>query len=274
MQTIRVATLNMWGEQPPLEARMRGMIDGLRALDADLIALQEVRQIPGVLDNTAETIARALGMHACFAVSTAWGGGDEGLAIVSRHPIARHVSRELPHAVAAERRVVLGATIDTPAGPFAAFTTHLNYRLTDGQKRQDQVMAAEALVAEMPSELPKVFAGDFNAIADADEIRWLKGLCSLEGRRVFYQDAFAEAHPGEAGFTWARRNPHTQKLSWLQLDRRIDYIFVTPVRSSGRGVVRSCRIVLDAPDEGGCFPSDHFGLCAEIQVAPPIQRES
>ncbi|HEY7955285.1 MAG TPA: endonuclease/exonuclease/phosphatase family protein [Polyangia bacterium] len=273
MQTIRVATINLWGDQPPLEARMRGLADGLGALDADLIALQEVRQIPGVLPNQAETLARALGMNCRFAVATpnvSFGHcGDEGLALLSRFPFAaQSIERELPHATADERRILLGAIVETPAGALAAFTTHLTYRLTDGLKREDQVAAAEALVAETPSDLPKVWMGDFNAAPEADEIRFLRGLHSLAGRRVFYQDAFAAMHPGEDGFTWARANPHVERLRWLAPDRRIDYIFVSAERRDGRGRVQGCRIALDRPDASGCFPSDHFGLVAEVRVAP------
>lgn len=268
MDTIKVLTLNMWGEQPPLAERMQGILAGLRAENPDVIGLQEVRQITASLPNQAETLAAALGMNWHFAVATPWGGGEEGLALLSRFPIVATMERELPHASADERRIVLGITVDTPAGPFSAFTTHLNYRLADGQKREDQVVAAEALVAETPAGLPKVLMGDMNAVSDSDEIRYLRGLRSVGGKRVYYQDAFAERHPGEPGFTWALRNPHTERLHWLVRDRRIDYIFVTPIRRDGRGLVRDCRIVLDGPDPAGLYPSDHFGLCAEIQVAP------
>ena len=262
-----MVTLNLWGEQPPFERRMRGVIDGLRALDADLIALQEVRQVPDKVPNMAETIARALGMDFHFESATGWGGGVEGLALLSRHPIRARMRRELPHAQPEETRLCAGVTVDTPAGALSAFTTHLTYRLADGQKREDQIVAGEALIAETASELPKLWMGDFNAVPDADEIRWIKGLRSIGGRRVFFQDAYALAHPDEAGWTWARANPHTGRLGWLQPDRRIDYIFVTPERRDGRGIVRDCRIVLDVPDETGCHPSDHYGLFAEIQIA-------
>jgi endonuclease/exonuclease/phosphatase family metal-dependent hydrolase len=268
MKTLRVVTANIWGEQPPLEARMRGLIDGLRALEADVIGLQEVRQIPGVLPNQAETIAQALGMEWHFVPATPWGGGDEGLALLSRFPIVERLQRELPHATLEERRLVLGVTVETPAGRFSAFTTHLNYRLHEGGKREDQIFVGEELVAATASELPKVYMGDFNAIPEADEIRYLRGLHSLAGKRVFYQDAFDRRHPGEPGYTWARANPHTERLRWLSLDRRIDYIFVSAMRRDGRGVVQDCRIVLDHPDADGCFPTDHFALLADIQVTP------
>jgi endonuclease/exonuclease/phosphatase family metal-dependent hydrolase len=268
MKTMRVVTVNLWGEQPPLEPRMRGMVAGLRTLDADVIALQEVREIPNTLPNQASTIARELGLHAHYEPATPWGGGEEGLALLSKFPIVERMSRELPHATPEERRLVLGITVDAPVGRFSAFTTHLNYRLHHGHLREAQIVAGEALVAETESELPKVYMGDFNATPDSDEIRYLRGLHSIGGRRVYYQDAYERRHPMEPGYTWARANPFTERLRWLALDRRIDYVFVSAMRRDGRGAVHDCRIVLDHPDPEGCFPSDHYGVMAEIQIVP------
>jgi endonuclease/exonuclease/phosphatase family metal-dependent hydrolase len=267
MDRIRVVTLNLWGSEPPLEPRMRAVVDGLAALAPDVVALQEVRAIPGAVENQAERLARALGLEAAYQVATPSPDGDEGLALLARHPIVARMHRELPHARADERRIVLGVAVETPAGRFCAFTTHLHYRLADGAAREEQAAAAEALVAATESELPKVLMGDFNAIPESDEIRYLRGQHSIGGRRVYYQDAWARIHPGEAGYTWARANSQTARLGFLEPDRRLDYIFVTPMRKDGRGVIRECRIVLDVPDGDGVFASDHFGLFAEIQIS-------
>jgi endonuclease/exonuclease/phosphatase family metal-dependent hydrolase len=108
--------------------------------------------------------------------------------------------------------------------------------------------------------------GDFNARPESDEIRWLRGLCTLSGRRTHFQDAWDRLHPGERGWTWSSANPYTKPLAFLEPDRRIDYIFVTPMRRDGRASIRSCRIVLDQPAPDGAYASDHFGLLAEIQI--------
>jgi endonuclease/exonuclease/phosphatase family metal-dependent hydrolase len=110
--------------------------------------------------------------------------------------------------------------------------------------------------------------GDLNARPESDEIRWLCGLTTLAGRRVHYQDAWSRVRPNEPGWTWVADNPHTAALAFLEPDRRLDYIFVTPRRRDGRGVIHDCRIVLDRPSADGVYPSDHFGVMAEIQVTP------
>jgi endonuclease/exonuclease/phosphatase family metal-dependent hydrolase len=263
---LRAMTLNLWGEQPPLERRLELVVAGVSDLRPDVLALQEVREVPGVLPNVAATLASRLGCHHVFCPATEWGGGVEGVAILSRRPILASESAELPGATPQERRVVLMARCETDAGPLQVATTHLNYRLHDGLTREAQVQAVDAFIAARPSELPQLLMGDFNATPAHDEIRFLRGCTTLGGRRTYYQDAFEQLHPDEPGITWARRNPYTEKLRWLEPERRLDYIFVTPMRRDGRGAVRSCRIVLDEPESDGAFASDHFGLYAEVQV--------
>jgi endonuclease/exonuclease/phosphatase family metal-dependent hydrolase len=261
---MRLCTLNLWNQQGPVERRMQLCVQQFAALAPDVIALQEVRQ-SATLPNQAATLAAALGMEHHYALATPWDGGEEGLAILSKHPIVARGERELPHATEKERRICLYARLDTPAGPLDAYTVHLNYRATHGQIREDQIVAAEAFMREVPDvRIPKVIMGDFNAPPDSDEIRWLKGLRSVGGRRVYFQDAWAQLHPREPGWTWAKTNPYTERMAWLERDRRIDYIFVGHTNLDGTGMLLDCRVVLDVPDGDGVYPSDHFGLYAEI----------
>jgi endonuclease/exonuclease/phosphatase family metal-dependent hydrolase len=266
MRRLRFLTLNLWGGEPPLERRMEIIRAGIAALCPDVIALQEVQDRPD-LPNQAEALGRATGFHVAFAPATPFRGGHEGLALLSRTPILQHESRELPHATADERRILLSAEIDHAPGLWV-HTTHLNYRLQHGRQREDQVMAIEQAIAARPDSVPQVLLGDFNARPESDEIRWLSGLTSLGGRRTLFQDAWARRHPGEAGWTWAAANPYTAPLAFLQPDRRLDYIFVTPERRDGRGRIHECKIVFAEPSADGAYASDHYGLFAEVQVAP------
>jgi endonuclease/exonuclease/phosphatase family metal-dependent hydrolase len=266
MRTLRVLTINVWGDQPPLERRMALLAEGIAALAPDVVGLQEVQDRPG-LPNQAQALAAVVGMNAVFTPAVAFRGGHEGLALLSRLPLVAQEARPLPHATADEARVVLSAGFDAgAASPVWVHTTHLNYRLHHGQQREDQVMAVEAAVAARPDAVPQIVMGDFNARPDADEIRWMTGLHTLGGRRVCFQDAWARVHPGEPGWTWAAANPQTRSLAFLQLDRRLDYIFVTSERRDGRGRIVDCRIVFDTPGADGVYASDHFGVMAEVQI--------
>ena len=132
-------------------------------------------------------------------------------------------------------------------------------------------MAIDQVVRSLGREaadLPQILCGDFNAPPDADEIRFLRGLTTLGGRRTHFQDAWLRARPDDPGFTWSSENPQTRPLRSLDLDRRIDYVFVTTRRKDGRGTVRDARRVLDQRDDDGVCASDHFGVLAEVQIAP------
>jgi endonuclease/exonuclease/phosphatase family metal-dependent hydrolase len=147
-------------------------------------------------------------------------------------------------------------------------TTHLNYRLQHGRERADQVVAVDAAIRERQSDLPQVLMGDLNARPESDEVRFLRGLASIDGRRGCYQDAWSLLHPELPGVTWATRNPYTRRLWFLQPDRRLDYVFVTARRRDGRGSIRACHLAFDTPDEAGVWASDHFGVLADVQLAP------
>jgi endonuclease/exonuclease/phosphatase family metal-dependent hydrolase len=242
------------------------VVDGIRALDPDVVALQEVREVPNQLPNQARALATALGYHPVFEPATPFAGGYEGLAFLCKTPIHEHRAVELPHAEPNERRIVLSVCVGLPK--IWIHTTHLNYRLTHGKQREDQVCFIANRISEIASDHPQVLCGDLNARPESDEIRYLRGLVTLENRRVYFQDAWARLHPDDPGFTWATSNPNTKILEFLEPDRRLDYIFVTPMRRDGRGRIHRCQIVLDKPNSQGVYPSDHYGLLAEIQLEP------
>jgi endonuclease/exonuclease/phosphatase family metal-dependent hydrolase len=133
--------------------------------------------------------------------------------------------------------------------------------------RERQVVAVDAATRAIAERDPKplqVLGGDFNAAPDCDEIRFLRGRHTLEGRRTYWQDAFHTVAPDAPGWTWARRNPMTEHLAWLERDRRIDYLFVRQERRDTSGHVSAARVVLDEPAEDGTWPSDHFGVMADV----------
>jgi endonuclease/exonuclease/phosphatase family metal-dependent hydrolase len=268
VKLLRCLTLNLWGAEPPLDRRMALVEQGLRDIAPDVVALQEVREIPDTLANQAETLAQRLGLAHVFAPAMPFGGGHEGLAILSRTPILASEAVVLPHADQNERRILLSTLVSWGQGAVWAHTTHLNYRLAHGKQREDQVQAIATSIAGRASDAPQILMGDFNARPESDEIRFLRGLATLGGRRTYFQDAWVRLYPDQVGWTWARSNPYTAKLAFLEPDRRLDYVFVTPMRGDGRGTVHACRMVFDKPDVDGTYASDHFGLLAEIQIEP------
>jgi endonuclease/exonuclease/phosphatase family metal-dependent hydrolase len=278
--TARVVTLNFWGTEAPLDRRLALAERQLRALAADVVCLQEVRPLDGRAGRTtADVLADALGMGALYAPSLRWAdgafgagrpGGEEGLAILSRWPVLEQRALPLPELRPTEGRILLSARLATPAGPVWFHTTHLHYRLDDGLAREAQVVAIDEAVRACGrgnDDAPQVLCGDFNATADSDEMRFLRGLCTLSGRRTHFQDAWIRKHGRADGITWSSENEHTRPLRSLDIDRRIDYVYVTSRKKDGRATVHACDVVL-AERDGDICASDHYGVFAEIQIAP------
>jgi len=279
---LRVVTLNLWGTEPPLDARLALAIRQLQALAPDVVCLQEVRPLDGGDRTTAHVIGDALGLSAHYATAVRWDdgarpAGREGLAILARS-IGETRVLPLPEPRPADTRILLSAVVDTDGGPIWIHTTHLHYRLDDGVAREHQVLAIdEAIRAHRSNDsAPQILCGDFNATADSDELRFLRGLTTLGGRRTHFQDAWLRLHrepgPGDgpaAGITWSSENRFTRPLRSLDLDRRIDYLLVTSRKKDGRGTIHDCRVVLterEGVGEHEICASDHYGVCADIQV--------
>ena len=263
----RVATLNIWNRQGPWPQRLPLIVDGLRALDLDAVGLQEVLGFPG-LPSQAHEIAAALGWNVHHVPAWHIGGGlTFGNAIVSPHALLDAQSLPLPSPEGVDTRTVAFARVACAHGPMPVFATHLTFQHHLCDARCTQVRALVEHVARLaPADgPPPVLLGDFNADPDSDEMRFLRGLTPLGGASVYFADAWlATRGPLELGYTYDRRN--TYALRSREPSRRIDYVYVRPGRQL-TGEPLSAHVVLDAPVDD-VWPSDHFGVVAEIQAAP------
>jgi len=274
---LRVVTFNLFhggafsglsGDDRELDRRLGLVLEELRALQPDVLGLQEASAGRGRGD-VALRLARALGYHHTSAPANPrpFGGERvhrllawvlnfrEGLAIVSRFPIRDPRIHDLPRCTGQvpELRRLLSTTLETPWGPAHVSTTH-----TRGEACQTGAVAA--LVARGRQGLPGVLTGDLNAVEGSPA---LQPLTAGSG----FVDAFRAANPGQPGPTvWQRlsaREPTVQ--------RRVDYIFLLP-GAGFPGEVVSSRVVLDRPrtlsDGRSLWPSDHYGVLAELALFP------
>lgn len=258
---LRVATLNIWNRMGPWDERLRAIRAGVLAEHPDVLGLQEVVATDGV--DQAAVIAEGAGYHVVHARHSA-AGSALGNALLSRFPVLRWEVFDLPAGDTAERRSLLHAELDAPCGRLPVFVTHLNWKLDEGHVRELQIRFVVDTIARLcpvGTTFPPVLMGDLNAEPDSDEIRFLRGLTGLGGRRVYFADAWVYAGEGP-GFTYARRNPYAVQAR--EPDRRIDYVFVrTGPEQHGLGEPVEARLCFDAPHEGA-FPSDHFGVVATL----------
>ncbi len=285
---LRVVTLNFWGTEPPLERRLALAIRQLKTLAPDVICLQEARPLDGTSGaTTADRIAEGLGMAAHYAMAVTWDdgahgklpAGQEGLAVIAKSILDTRML-PLPEPRPADARLLLSAQVATDGGPIWVHTTHLHYRLDDGLAREHQVLAIDEAIRALRTDTspPQILCGDFNATPDSDEIRFLRGLTTLGGRRTHFQDSWLRLHrepgPGDGpseGITWSSENRLTRPLRSLDIDRRIDYVFVTSRKKDGRGTVHACEVALTERDGSGdaaICASDHYAVMADVQITP------
>ncbi len=269
---LRVVTLNCWNVAEPFRERMAIIRNGLESEGPDVVGFQEVVVRRDGFDQARLLLDRSFAR--VFGATFSWSddgtmlapngdGSGFGNLIASHWPIVKSEVRRLPGLEGGEPRAVTAALVESPGGILPVLSTHLDCELHHGHVRERQVLALDAFARAWAADadLPAVLLGDFNAHPDSNEMRFLRGLASLAGRSTYFQDAWDIA-PG-SGYTWDNRNRFAA-YAW-EPDRRIDYVFVGPPGSDGRGRVESARLAFTTP-VGDVFASDHFGLVVDIRI--------
>lgn len=272
---LRVVSFNLFhggpyaswtGDTDQIDARLAMVAQELRALDPDIVAVQEASagRGRGVI---ARRLAEALGLqYYAFEPATtrlspllalnrllvAVLGFAEGPAVLARFPIAGTTVYELPRCRSRfDPRIVLRADVATPWGGLAVFSTHTS-------ADPCQVTRVGEIVRGHAATTPVVLAGDFNMSERNDAIGAINGPGGLI-------DAFRAAHPDAAGPTVYQR----PGAAVPTVSRRVDYIFLGGV-ARGRDAVCGSRVILDrprqAPDGRTVWPSDHYGVLADLDV--------
>jgi len=281
MSTLRIATLNIWNKSGPWIERLSLIRSELERLQPAVLGLQEVLRLAAdgrerfVATPTtcqATEIAQGFDYHVAYAEASDYGGGLMfGNALLSRFPILSAQSFILPGLETRESRSLLFSLLETPFGKLPVFVTHLNWKLHQGNVRLQQVrFIADRVAALVPIRagfLPPVLMGDFNAEPDSDEIRYLRGLSVIEGRSVFFADAWVYGGDGTLGATYDRNNDYARKAR--EPSRRIDYIFVRGPDALLRGEPMQTELAFATPQvhaSGVVWPSDHFGVVSDVYV--------
>ncbi|WP_433158839.1 endonuclease/exonuclease/phosphatase family protein [Kribbella sp. CA-247076] len=266
-QTLRVATLNIWGRHGDWDARREVLQEGFRALQPDLIALQET-VVTDESDQTAELFGDD--WHVLHQGRRSTDG--TGCSIVSRWPAVAVEEVDLCVTDRVDPDDFPGRTtaaeFETPAGPVLFVNHKPNWQLAYERERELQAVTAARAIERITAgrELHVVLAGDFDARPETGSIRFWTGRQSLGDLSVNYQDAWEFAHPGESGHTFTVENPAIlAEADWGRIPaRRIDYVMV---RCDLRGPtlrIRSAERLFDRPVRG-VFGSDHFGVIAELE---------
>jgi len=260
----RIATLNIWHDSGPWPERLSLIRREIERLQPDVLGLQEVLRTLGAGEATPETcqaLAIANGYHVAYAPAAPRDGTGpvwQGNAVLSRWPIREQRAFPLPGADVAEPRALLYTLIEAPHGDLPVFTTHLAWEPQHGPLRLRQV---EYVAAQIEKLAPAaVLVGDFNAEPGSAELKHLAD--------AGFVDAWADGTPG---FTFDRANGYAREAD--EPSCRIDYVLL---RGSG-ATATGARLVFTEPSRAGSapvWPSDHFGVVAEVALAPtPGERD-
>lgn len=265
-ESIRVATLNVWGVRDDWPARRAVLAEGFAALQPDLLALQET-----VVRDDLDQVAGMLGEGYHVVHSARRESDGQGVSVASRWPVTavREPDLALTDRTADFACTALAVTVEV-AEPVGAvlFVNHFpDYQLDHEHERELQAVAVAKAVADGPPARHTVVAGDMDADPDAASMRFWCGRQSLGGTSVCYRDAWDSAAPGRDPVTYTGDNPLMPDEDWPFA--RIDHILVRCGRSGPTLAVRDCRRIFDAPVRG-VQASDHYGLLADLAV--PEQR--
>jgi endonuclease/exonuclease/phosphatase family metal-dependent hydrolase len=202
---LTVATYNIrHGRGMDGEVDLARTARAIRALEADIVALQEVDR--GVARSGSVHQPRELGerleMQQAFGAFFPYQGGEYGMAILSRYPILRTEALRLPDGN--EPRVALLAEVALPSGRrIAVVNVHFDW-VADDSLRFRQVVALSAMLDTLA--LPIILLGDFNDVPGSRTMaQWSSRFVAVD-------------KPANDHFTFSSTAP----------EKEIDHIVVAP----------------------------------------------
>lgn len=170
---LKVATYNIHhGKNSADELELDATIKTLRALEADIIGLQEVEKMSprSGFQNQALVIADGLDMHYRFEPALSIGPWAYGNVLLSRYPILDLQTYELTSDK--ENRIAMLATLDAKGKAIKVLVTHLGL---NGKERKAHVEQLQAVLQAIQE--PLLVLGDFNCQPGASELApWLRAL--------------------------------------------------------------------------------------------------
>jgi endonuclease/exonuclease/phosphatase family metal-dependent hydrolase len=264
---MRVMTWNVWWR---FGGNWRERADGIRitleTYQPDVVGLVEAWSADGTTQ--PHVLAGHLGMHAAFAPSSlppapdpieepGQAGATVGLGLLSRWPILRTETRELPHPQrAGAPPTALVAALDHPRGSLHVIVTCREWEPEFAADRAAQSRALAELVTEpaFDGPLPVLLLGDLNAPPDEP---------ALAPLRAVTVDTWEAGGGDPAATTLDSLLPYAPLEATTLLDRRIDHVLARPGRAGAAVTVRGAFIGGDRPING-LYPSDHYAIGADL----------
>jgi endonuclease/exonuclease/phosphatase family metal-dependent hydrolase len=262
---LRVATWNVWWRfGPDWRARQPAILNTLRAIDADLVALQETWGADDL--HQPGDLAAQLRIHAAFAEPSLPPLPDPpehadqigyrlGVGLLSRWPIIRQRRVATPQRHRDLDPVALVATVAHPAAPLHIVIACLEWEPAYNDDRIAQARAVAELATDpaLGGPAPVVLAGDMNAVIGSPALRPMQDLLI---------DTWTAAGGDPAAVSIPSSHPQAPIEAGEQIDQRVDHIFVRPGRHTQRVSVQSAAVVDGLVD--GVHASDHKAVVVDL----------
>jgi endonuclease/exonuclease/phosphatase family metal-dependent hydrolase len=176
---IRVVTYNIH-KCRGLDGRVRParILDILREIDADVLALQEVVRVETARPDQdhAQFIATELGMNFHFGENRPLNGGTYGNVLLSRYPLTNARNYDITTS-GREARGCLRADVELPGGTLLhVFNVHMGTAFLE-RRKQGRKLVSEEILYRTELQGPRIVLGDFN--------EWTRGLTSRLLRKQF-----------------------------------------------------------------------------------------
>lgn len=203
---IRVLTYNVYAPANPDWERRRPLIARtVRALDADVLALQEVplRDGGAFVDSLVGP-----GFHLAEL-----GEPDEvgvGAVLASRWPLrdVEHVDLARPERAPSIPWIsAVLAEVETPVGVLTVAHHKPSWEFGREADRLAQAARLVAALDRRENERGAVLLGDLDATPDSASLRYLRGLDPHDGRSIYLQDCWQSVHGDDPGETFSSANP-------------------------------------------------------------------
>ncbi|GAA1114905.1 hypothetical protein GCM10009630_10380 [Kribbella jejuensis] len=261
MNTVTIATLNVWNTSGDWPARRAILQRELSDLNPDLMTLQET-----VVTADDDQVREILPPEYHVVHQSARHPNGQGVSIASRWPIGQIEEVDLHLTPRSDdfpcTTLITEILAPPPIGRIWLANHFPDWQLDHEAERRTQAAATARILDDLATEKPGhlLVAGDFDAEPDADSIRFWTGKHVVDDFSVCYRDAWASAHPTDPGHTFVPDNPHSEDWDWPF--RRIDYILVRCGAHGGPTLrIEDCRRILDGPNTTA---SDHYGLVAVL----------
>lgn len=247
-----VVTLNLYHDRDDWPRRRVQIVETLRRLQPDAIALQEVLQHE-TLPNQAAWLARELGYQSLFVTTDPPSHKRRyGIALLTRTAILED-GETLLHPLE-DHRTAGFARLQAGEQPLNLYFTHLYWAPDGAATRSQQLADLLAYVEATAGDAPSLIIGDFNAEADAPELAAL---------REDWEDAWGAMHPDADAAASSTLNP-----AYFSVPARVDHVFL----ERGRLQPVAAELLFEHPDADGVWATDHRGLLVRFNLDP--EREA